>query len=390
MRIAHIANFYGPTSGGLRTSMHALGEHYTGAGHEVLLVVPGPAHADEETPFGRRVTIAAPVVPFTGGYRVILNVRRVRRCLADFAPDALEVSDRTTLRSLGTWARARGIPSVFFAHERADGVLRSALPRWLERLVPLRRLADAHNRGTARRFTTIVCTTGFAAEEFERAGLPTTLIPLGVDLETFHPRNASARLRAEFAPPGTPLLVMASRLSAEKRPELAIEAVRDLIARGNEVRLVSAGTGAIDTKIRSLAAGLPVTFLGFVPERERVAALLASADVVIAPGPIETFGLAALEALASGTPVVVNADSALPSVAGEAGFAAHGTARDFADAVLTALAEPEQARRARARARAEQFPWSHTRDALLALHAANAAHLSRSIVERRHAGGTHE
>jgi alpha-1,6-mannosyltransferase len=390
MRIAHIANFYGPTSGGLRTAMHALGEQYSAAGHDVLLIVPGPADADEITPFGRRLTIASPVLPFTGGYRVILSVRRVRAALTDFAPDVLEVSDRTTLRSLGKWARTRGIPSVFFAHERTDGVLNSVLPTWLRRVVPVRRLADMHNRGTARRFTTIVCTTRFAGEEFDRAGLDTALVPLGVDLEFFHPRNASPSLRGEIAPGNTPLLVMASRLSAEKRPEIAIDAVRELVARGHGVRLVSAGTGAIESKVVARAHGLPVTFLGFVPQRQRVAALLASADVVIAPGPIETFGLAALEALASGTPVVVNAESALPSVVGDAGFAAAGTGHAFAQAVLDALAVPERSRRERARSRAEQFPWSATRDQMLALHASNIAHLSRSTLERGHVGGAHE
>jgi alpha-1,6-mannosyltransferase len=46
--------------------------------------------------------------------------------------------------------------------------------------------------------------------------------------------------------------------------------------------------------------------------------------VALAPGPAETFGLAALEALACATPVVVSADSALPEVAGEAGASVPG------------------------------------------------------------------
>jgi alpha-1,6-mannosyltransferase len=390
MRIAHIANFYGPTSGGLRTAMHALGEQYVGAGHEVLLIVPGAAAADEATPFGRRITVAAPIVPFTGGYRAIVRVKRVRAALADFVPDVLEVSDRTTLRSLGRWASARGIPSIFFAHERADGVLNSFLPSWLRRVVPVRRLADAHNRGTARRFTTIVCTTDFAAQEFRRAVIPTALIPLGVDLHAFHPRNASQELRVEFAGPDEHLLVMASRLSAEKRPDLAVEAVRLLAQSGTAVRLVSAGTGAIDAKIRTSARGLPITFLGFVADRDRLASLLASADVVVAPGPIETFGLAALEALASGTPVVVNASSALPDVVGDAGVAAESNPDSFAAAVAEVLARPAPQRRREARERAELFPWSATREKMLALHATNTAHLSRTVAERGHVGGAHE
>ncbi len=65
-------------------------------------------------------------------------------------------------------------------------------------------------------------------------------------------------------------------------------------------------------------------FAGFLPDRSDLAALLASADVAIAPGPAETFGLAGLEALACGTPVVVSAESALPEVVGEAGASVAG------------------------------------------------------------------
>lgn len=368
MRIAHIANFYGPTSGGLRTAMHALGAGYLERGHQMLMVVPGDADADEQTPYGRRVTVRSPVVPGSGGYRVILRTREVRRVLADYAPDALEVSDRTTLRSLGGWARGRGIPSAFFAHERADGILRANLPAWIARRALVEGAADWHNKGTARRFTTIVCTTEYAREEFTRAGLAAVKIPLGVDLERFTPDNARAEVHERFAPAGESLLFMASRLSTEKRPELAIDAVRLLTERGRAVRLVSAGTGNVDAAMRERAARLPVTFLGFVSDRELFSQLLASADAVIAPGPIETFGLAALEALASGTPTVVNAASALPEVVGDAGHAAAGTAEAFADGVEDLLGRPEASRRRAARERAETMPWSATVEALLELH----------------------
>src|SRR6201991_4178047 len=90
--------------------------------------------------------------------------------------------------------------------------------------------------------------------------------------------------------------------------------------------------------------GLPVRFLGHIADREELAALLATADVAIAPGPVETFGLAALEALASGTPVVVSSESALPEVIGDAGIAAPGEGPAYADAIETLLARPSAAR----------------------------------------------
>jgi alpha-1,6-mannosyltransferase len=113
---------------------------------------------------------------------------------------------------------------------------------------------------------------------------------------------------------------------------------------------------------------LPVRFAGFVTDPKELAILLASADVVIAPGPVETFGLAALEALACGTPVVVSASSALPEVVGTAGIAVTG--EDFAGGVRAILARDPIARRAAARARAEEFGWPASVTAFLAVHEA--------------------
>jgi len=368
VRIAHVANFYGPTSGGLRTAMHALGQGYQERGHEYLMIVPGEADSDEETPFGRRVTVRSPVLPLSGGYRVITRPRDVKAILRGFQPDVIEVSDRTTLKGLAGWARDRDIPAVFWAHERADGILHANVPRLLAKALPITAIANRHNRRIHRLFTTVIATTDYAAQEFARIGRPAVKVPLGVDLDRFHPSHASADVRGEYATEDEALLLMASRLSTEKRPDLAIDAVRLLAERGVKVRLVSAGTGAIAAQMRARGDGAPVTFLGFVSGRERFAQLLASADVVVAPGPIETFGLAALEALASGTPAVVNAHSALPEVVGDAGLAAPSDPQAFADAIASMLERDPRERRAAARAQAETLPWSRTVESMLNLH----------------------
>jgi alpha-1,6-mannosyltransferase len=192
-------------------------------------------------------------------------------------------------------------------------------------------------------------------------------VPLGVDLATFTPRAiGSGRVRA----PGQILLVHCGRLSAEKKPQRSLTTLATLRASGLPVRLVVAGDGPLRPRLerRAARAGLPVTFVGFLPGRADLAALLASADVALAPGPAETFGLAALEALACGTPVVVSAESALPEVAGEAGASVAG--QDLAAGVRAVLARPEQARRAAARARAEQYDWATAVRGFLAVHGA--------------------
>lgn len=363
MRIVQLANFYGPRSGGLRTALHHLGAGYVARGHEVVLVVPGPRAADELLPTGiRRITVCAPRLPGTGGYRAV-DPWRVKRLLERLRPDAVEVSDRLTLRGLGAWAARHDVPSVVISHERLDRLLAQfLLPEGAAR-----RVADVANARMAAAYDTVVCTTAFARAEFDRIGARNvTQVPLGVDLATFSPLHRDSALRAELAAGAESLLVHCGRLSPEKHPERSIDTVAALRAAGKRVRLVVAGDGPCRPALQRRAAGLPVTFIGFVPERTLLARLLASADVSIAPGPHETFGLSALEALASGTPVVVSASSALPEIVGGSGATALDRPEDFAAGVTSVLAAEEGARRAAARARAEQFGWPVTVDRMLA------------------------
>lgn len=363
MRVVHVANAYTPYSGGIRTTVHALGQGYRAAGHDFVLVVPGQRTSDEDLPWGRRITLAGPMVPGSGGYRVLADLRKVRRLLDALEPDRLEISDRLTLRGLGLWASAAGVSSTVIAHERVDGVLRAFSPLGAR---GAQLAADRHNAVTAQRFDRVVTTTGFAAQEFARIGVSTDHVPLGVDLERFRPVNRS---RTD----GVPLLVLCSRLSREKRPDLAVETLRVLHLVGCPARLVVAGSGPMAASLRRRARGLPVEMVGHLADRSSVAGLLASADVVMAPGPVETFGLAALEALACGTPVVAASTSAVAElVGGGAGRSARPEPPALAAAVSSLLAVPEVDRRQAARARAESFPWSRTTDTMLALHGLTA------------------
>jgi alpha-1,6-mannosyltransferase len=368
--IVRLANFVTPASGGLRTALRELGAGYRAAGHQPVLVVPGEREGDELTEQGRVITLPGPLVPGTGGYRVLTDRRRLARLLEDLAPDRLEVSDRTTLRWTGEWARRARVPAVMVSHESVDGVLGT----WGVPERAARQAADRLNRRTARAYSRIVCTTAWAEREFVRIGARNVVrAPLGVDLDARRPDRRSAMLRARHAAPGETLLALCSRLSVEKRPGTALDALAALRARGTPAVLVVAGDGPLRARLaeRARAERLPVTFLGHVGDVAEVAALQATADVCLAPGPVETFGLAALEALACGTPVVANAASALPAIVGTAGAVAPGEGTAFADAVQRLLARPEPDRRAAARARAERFGWAAAVEAFLAAHDAH-------------------
>ncbi len=82
VRIVRLANFVTPISGGLRTTLNALGEGYVAAGHDAVLVVPGERDSEELTTAGRIVSVKGIPVPWMGGYRVLLGRRRLARLLA--------------------------------------------------------------------------------------------------------------------------------------------------------------------------------------------------------------------------------------------------------------------------------------------------------------------
>ena len=129
MRIVRLANFVTTHSGGLRTALRNLGEGYQRAGHEAVLITPGRERSDRMTSQGRVITLPSAPLPRTGGYRVMTGRAELTRLLDELEPDRIEVSDRTTLRWTGGWARQRGVGSMMVSHEsRRAGARRRRRP----------------------------------------------------------------------------------------------------------------------------------------------------------------------------------------------------------------------------------------------------------------------
>lgn len=360
MRIVQAATFYSPTSGGLRVAVDRLRAGYLAAGDEVTTIVPGPLnsqHADV-------AKLRAPLIPHSGGYRIIVNRRALVRALDETEPDLLEVHDKVLLPWVRLFAKRRGSPVVAVSHERLDATLGMFFPAapqhirsWTTRRIMRETLANADY--------VVVCSR-FAAAEFERSSR-VRIVPLGVDTELFRPDH---RVGSQPAWPARPLrLVTSSRLSAEKRPDLAIATLAALQSRGVHAELTLVGSGPQQRRLQRLSAGLPVHFEGFVTPA-RLTEVLARADVALAPGPAETFGLAALEALACGTPVVVVKGAATAELIEDhprAGRVAHLDHHSFARAILDLLSDPT--RRCAARAAAETFPWERCIRSMRGIHA---------------------
>ena len=369
MRIVHIANFYGPNSGGIKTTLHELGRGYQKYGHEFIYIVPGTRLYFEETIYGKKITVPSIILPGSGGYQLIKNNRKLITILKELSPDRIEVSDRFTLNRVGRWARKNSIRTVVFSHETLRGLAKRFIP--LPSLIR-NRFVNWHNRRLAITFDQVIATTAFAAKEFEDIKVKNLVrVPLGVDLDTFDPSNRSETKRAELLKGASVLLVHCGRFSPEKEPQRSVETLIELRNRGVNARLVMIGVGPMWKKIRRLALGHPIDTLGYICDRKRVATILASADLSFAPGPLETFCLAALESLASGTPVVSSRSSAvgeflISDPIHPAGAVAKDDAKSFADAAMRVIGNKQM--RVNARKVADEMPWENSVNKMLAVH----------------------
>lgn len=366
MRIAHLANMYGPKSGGLRTTVDRLALEYSKLGHQVLVITPGTTSSEVNTNAIKKISIKSPLLPGSGGYRVILNLRAVRRALESFSPHVIEVSDRTTLLILLPWAKRKGFLVALFAHERLHEVGEIFFP-FIPGKSQLLRKWNSWSRAHVDR---LIATTAFAAQEFKELG-EVKVVPLGVDHEVFHRRE---RFHDYLMMPAGPYLFACTRLSKEKDPGFLLDVAIELKSRNIDLPIVIAGSGPLS---RDLGAAireklLDVRMIGFIGERETLVHYMGRASVFLAPGPIETFGLAALESLAVGTPVICRSSGAISELIDEGcGRALLRDARVWVDEIDNLLAMDRNLLAQLATKRAQCFTWQKTATSLAQMYQEN-------------------
>ena len=288
MRVALVSAYDLAVPGGVQAQVLGLARALGAAGHEVVVIAPGTAGADQ--PAGLELVVVgrshlvpangsrAPVAPTPGA------MRRARRALVSAAADVVHVHEPLVPGPALAAACTRGAPVVGTFHRARAGAGYIAYGHAFARLV--RRLDDR------------VAVSEMAAETLRAAVGPCEVAILGnaVDLDRF---------AATVPVPATaPTALFVGRIEQRKGLAVLLEAFAGL---PGDVRLRIVGDGPGATALRRrFAADARLEWLGALRDEELTRQLVA-ADVLVAPSlGGESFGVVLLEAMAAGTAVVAS------------------------------------------------------------------------------------
>jgi alpha-1,6-mannosyltransferase len=306
--VLDISEFFGETTGGVRTYLLQKARYVESRPDlRQVLVVPGARDSIHETSGVRCYRLHGPSVPTQKPYRFMLATRSTSRIVAHEQPSLIEVGSAWCAPWLVHLAtRSLKVPAVWFYHSNFPRVIAP----WLADAGPIRRKASQFAWAYVRRLSRLVEATlapsDFVANELEREGVERIQrVTLGVDLERFHPRRRvyAAETRRWLGLPEGPLALYVGRIAREKELDLLLAAWPE-VERRTGGRLVLIGEGPSRRRLQRRAGSERFFWLPFEGDRERLADLLAAVDLYVAPCSLETFGLSALEALASGTPIL--------------------------------------------------------------------------------------
>lgn len=412
MNSVHLTNAYHPASGGIRTVYLALLQAANRERRRVSLIVPAPEHRTEQVgAFGRIHYVKGPrAFAFDRRYRLISPTRylapgldRVSAILRDEQPDLIEICDKLSLFYIAGlvrkgWMRGVRRPMlVGLSAERFDDTVGAFISR--EGLT--QRLADAYMRHIyAPMFDYHVANSDYTAAELRAVLAPhrqrvVHVQPPGVAFDWFAATHRRPDVRERLlggigGGPTTTLVFYGGRLSPEKNLQVLVDAVARLSQGPSggylDVRLVVAGDGPSRASLTARAADIcagRVLFLGNIASREEYRQVLGAVDLVAHPNPREPFGIAPLEAMAAGIPVVVaNAGGVLTYADESTAWLASPDASGFARTIRMALRHRslKEARIARARQRAAGFAFPDVMTRTFALY----DRLRADFLETRH------
>jgi len=197
----------------------------------------------------------------------------------------------------------------------------------------------------------VIVNSNYMKNELQRLfGLPyekINVVPNGVNLNLFSGIERDYDFRRRFAADNEKIILFMGRLVYEKGIQTLISAMPKILANYHDAKLIVAGKGGMIDELRNqvnyLGLGNKVYFTGYLGSKD-VQRMYKCADVAVFPSTYEPFGIVALEAMLSGTPVVTSDVGGLNEIVehGVNGMKSYaGNANSLADSILALLFDPK-------------------------------------------------
>ncbi len=349
MKILIATDTYYPDVNGAAYFTYRLATILAKRGHGVFVMCPSRSFRsmvssnDGVTIYG----IRSIPIPVYKDFRIspVFISRTIRGAVKEVSPHIVHIQNHFLIgKEALSAARKLGIPAIGTNHFMPENLVHYLhLPRIAERWA--QKLAWRQFVRVFEQLDFVTTPTKTAAVLLKKAGLDKDVIPVscGIDLERFKPTNDGSYLKRSFAIPiNRPVLLYVGRLDKEKRIDLILRALPDIL-RATSVHLVLAGIGKEKQKLEELTERLgmqkAVTFAGFVPDKD-LQNIYRIADLFVTAGVAELQSIVTMEAMASGLPVVAVNAMALPELVhdGDNGYLfSDGDSRMLAEKVISIL-----------------------------------------------------
>jgi alpha-1,6-mannosyltransferase len=314
VKICDLTQFYSPVSGGVKRYLHEKIDyiHKHAPRHEHVLIVPGAKTKLKANGCSRVYTIRSPLVSRTAQYRALLNLRAVEEILEQEEPDVIESGDPYQLgwRALKV-GRALRVPVIGFYHSHFPEAYVRKSARLLGKTATRRvmKLSRAYVRKLYNQHAATLVASERLARVLRDWGVHNVrVLSLGVNTEIFRPDGSGTEaIRRSFGVnSGQNLLLYVGRLAKEKNTVTLLRAFRILQRRRpDEFHLLVIGDGPDRVHLRNTQLrNKNLSWIRYCADPSELAGFYRAADLFVHPGVQETFGLAALECQACGTPVV--------------------------------------------------------------------------------------
>jgi 1,2-diacylglycerol 3-alpha-glucosyltransferase len=314
MKILFVSDTYYPHLNGVYYFVCRIAPLLQKKGHTVAVLAPSEtANFTEKRIDGIDVYGVPSVASLYPGVRLplpLMLASRVSQVLDGFLPDVIHLQDHFLIsKTVVRENRKRNIPIIATNHFMPENLI-ALLPmnKWFKGL-EAKLWSDV---ATVFNQVAFVTTPTETAARLIRPALtvPVLAISSGIDLSVFNPFQDSSAIRQKYGIPDKPILLYVGRLDPEKKLEETISAAA-IALKITDFHLVLVGRGlskvALERQVKDLDIADATTFAGFVPDEELPRFYTASRCFIIT-STAELLSLSALQAMASGLPVIaVNA-----------------------------------------------------------------------------------